>query len=113
MTLPVLSNPLARRLFLHRHALGEAPTGPAKGAALAALIDRIGFVQVDSINTVERAHQMILWSRRAAYRPEALKRLIEHDRSLWEHWTHDASILPIALYPHWQHRFVRDADRLH
>ena len=47
MTLPVLPNALARRLFLHRHALGEAPTGPAKGAALAALIDRIGFVQTD------------------------------------------------------------------
>lgn len=113
MTLPVLPNPLARRLFLHRHALGEAPVGPAKGAALAALIDRIGFVQVDSINTVERAHQMILWSRRGTYRPEALKRLTEADRGLWEHWTHDASILPISLYPHWQHRFARDADRLH
>lgn len=113
MTVPVLTNPLARRLFLHRHALAEAPSGPAKGAALAALIDRIGFVQVDSINTVERAHHMILWSRRQSYRPEALKRLAERDRLLWEHWTHDASILPIAHYPHWKHRFARDAGRLH
>ena len=113
MTLALLPNALARRLFLHRHALGEAPTGPAKGAALAALIDRIGFVQVDSINTVERAHQMILWSRRGTYRPEALKQLTEGDRGLWEHWTHDASILPISLYPQWQYRFARDADRLH
>jgi hypothetical protein len=73
MTLPILSNPLARRLFLHRHALAEAPTGAAKGADVARLIDRIGFVQVDSINTVERAHHMILFSRRQTYRPEALK----------------------------------------
>lgn len=113
MTLPVLPNPLARRLFLHRHALGEAPAGPARGAALAGMIGRIGFVQVDSINTVERAHHMILWSRRPTYRPEALKRLAEHDRALWEHWTHDASILPMALYPHWKHRFARDEERLH
>jgi uncharacterized protein YcaQ len=69
-------------------------------------------VQVDSINTVARAHDMILWSRRAAYRPEALKSLLEVDRALFEHWTHDAAILPVALFPHWRHRFDRDAERL-
>ena len=36
----LLPNPAARRLFLHRHALAEAPTGPATGADLARLIDR-------------------------------------------------------------------------
>jgi uncharacterized protein YcaQ len=113
MALPLLSNPAARRLFLHRHALAEAPTGAATGAALAQLITRIGFVQVDSINTVARAHHMILWSRRQSYRPAALKSLLERDRALWEHWTHDASILPIALHPIWQHRFDRDTIRLH
>lgn len=109
----LLPNPAARRLFLDRHALGEPPSGPASGAALAALIDRIGFVQVDSINTVERAHHMILFARRASYKPEALHRLIEKDRLMWEHWTHDASILPIHLHGHWHHRFERDATRLH
>ena len=112
MTLPVLSNALARRLFLDRHALAEAPTGPATGADLAALIRRIGFVQVDSINTVERAHHMILFSRRQTYRPAALRPLLERDRSLWEHWTHDASILPVETFPYWRHRFARDAERL-
>ncbi len=113
MILPQLSNPDARRLFLHLHGLAEAPTGPARGADLAALIDRIGFVQVDSINTVERAHHMILFSRRQSYRPANLKPLLERDRHLFEHWTHDASILPVHLFPHWQHRFARDAERLH
>ena len=108
-----LSNTLARRLFLHKHALVESPTGPAKGADLAQLITRIGFVQVDSINTVARAHHMILWSRRQSYRAPALKSLTETDRALFEHWTHDASILPIALHPYWQHRYARAADRLH
>lgn len=112
MTAPLLPNPLARRLFLHRHALAEAPTGPATGADLAALIGRIGFVQVDSIATVERAHHMILFSRRQTYRPAAIKPLLERDRQVWEHWTHDASILPVETFPHWKHRFARDADRL-
>ncbi len=109
----VIPNPRARRLFLDRHALNEAPSGPASGQALQDLIGRIGFVQVDSINTVARAHDMILWSRRQAFRPQALKRLLEKDRSLWEHWTHDASILPTRLHGVWQHRFRRDEERLH
>lgn len=109
----VLSNPAARRIFLACHALAEAPVGKASGQALQDLIERIGFVQVDSINTVARAHDMILWSRRQTYQPVALKRLLERDRSLWEHWTHDASILPTRLHGVWQHRFRRDAERLH
>ncbi|SEA39536.1 winged helix-turn-helix domain-containing protein [Rubrimonas cliftonensis] len=112
MTPPVLPNALARRLFLHRHALAEPPTGPASGADLAELVRRIGFVQVDSINTVERAHHMILFSRRRSYRPAALRPLLERDRNLWEHWTHDASILPIETFPYWRRRFDADAERL-
>lgn len=108
----LIPNPRARRLFLQRHALSEAPSGPASGQALHDLIERIGFVQVDSINTVARAHDMILWSRRQSFRPPALKRLLEEDRALWEHWTHDASILPVRLHGVWQHRFQRDEQRL-
>ncbi|MDB5658846.1 MAG: winged helix-turn-helix protein [Cypionkella sp.] len=110
--LPLLTNPAARRLFLHRHALAEAPTGAASGQALADLIHRIGFVQVDSINTVARAHHMILFSRRHSYKPAALKTLLERDRALFEHWTHDASILPVHLHGHWQHRFARSAETM-
>ena len=109
----MIPNATARRIFLDRHALIEAPSGGANGLELHDLIERIGFVQVDSINTVARAHDMILWSRRQSYRPPALKQLLEKDRSLWEHWTHDASILPVRLHGVWQHRFQRDEKRLH
>lgn len=110
--LPLVPNARARRIFLDRHALAEAPSGVASGAALHELITRIGFVQVDSINTVSRAHHMILWARRQSYRPEALARLMERDRLLWEHWTHDASILPVAWFPFWRRRFEQDRARL-
>jgi hypothetical protein len=112
MTLPVLPNAAARRLFLSTHALAESLSGPAGGADLARLIDRIGFVQVDSIAVVDRAHHMILSARRSGYRPAALTRLLERDRALFEHWTHDASILPVGLFAHWRHRFARDEQRL-
>lgn len=110
MTPPILSNAAARRLFLHRHALGEPPVGSGKGDDLCALIHRIGFVQVDSIATVERAHHMILAARRPAYRPPALDRLLERDRRLFEHWTHDASVVPVEHFPHWRHRFRRHEE---
>lgn len=111
-TLPILPNRAARRLFLDRHALAERPSGPAKGDALLALIERLGFVQLDSINTVERAHHMILFARRQSYRPEYLSRLHDRDRKLFEHWTHDASIIPATFFPHWRLRFARDEARL-
>lgn len=106
--LPRLDNQAARRVFLAAHGLAEEPAGPAKGADLLALIHRLGFVQIDSINTVERAHHMILWSRRPTYRPENLRPLLERDRTLFEHWTHDAAVIPTAFLPHWQGRFARD-----
>ncbi|MFC2970063.1 winged helix-turn-helix domain-containing protein [Acidimangrovimonas pyrenivorans] len=112
MSAPILSNPAARRLFLDRHALAEPPAGPSKGADLLALIERLGFVQVDSINTVARAHDMILFARRPSYRAAHLRPLLERDRQLFEHWTHDASVIPAAFYPHWKLRFARDRERL-
>ncbi|MEX3014714.1 winged helix-turn-helix domain-containing protein [Gymnodinialimonas hymeniacidonis] len=108
-----LSNNQARRLFLDRHALMEAPSGPAKGAALADLVHRLGFVQVDSVNTFARAHDLILWSRRQSYRPESLRWINDRGRATFEHWTHDASKIPMAFYPMWRMRFDRDRARLH
>ena len=103
-----LSNRAARRLFLDRHGLGRPPPGEDLGG----LVGRLGFVQVDSIATVERAHHMILASRRRSYRPRQLDTLLERRRALFEHWTHDASVIPMAFYPFWRLRFRRDAERL-
>ena len=105
---PRLSNRAARKLFLDRHGLGRPP----EGEELAGLIERLGFVQIDSIATVERAHHMILASRRRSYRPQQLDDLLERRRALFEHWTHDAAVIPMSFYPHWRLRFRRDAEML-
>ena len=112
MTPFTLTNRVARRVFLDRHALLEAPQGVASGPALLDLIKRLGFVQLDSINTVARAHDLILFSRRPQYRPQSLKHLYEKDRALLEHWTHDAAVVPMEFYPYWHLRRQRDADVL-
>lgn len=90
----------------------DRPSGPGKGADLAALIHRLGFVQVDSVNTLARAHDLVLFARRPAYRPDNLRRLNDRDRATFEHWTHDASVIPTAFFPHWRLKFARDRARL-
>lgn len=112
MTVPVLSNTQARHVFLARHGLAARPAGAGKGADLAGLITDLGFVQLDSVNTFARAHDLILWSRRQQYRPSALQNLLHRDRDVFEHWTHDAAVIPMAQFPHWRLRFDRDATRL-
>lgn len=109
---PILTNTTARRLFLQRHLLDDVRPGKPDNAGLLAMIEQLGFVQLDSITTVERAHHMILRARWPGYRPPQLAPLLEDHRSLFEHWTHDASIIPTAYFPHWKHRFARDRERL-
>lgn len=105
MTLLEIPNRDARRLFLDHHALSLAPAERHGDDETLALIRRLGFVQLDSINTVERAHHMILFSRAPGYRREQLSALHHDHAALFEHWTHDASLIPIEFYPHWRHRF--------
>ena len=108
MTLPICADQ-ARRLVLHLQGLSEPGRGRLSRDGLLEIIERIGFVQVDSISTVERAHHMILLARHRGYRPEFLRRLLEDEVRLFEHWTHDvAAILPLRFYPYWKLRFERE-----
>jgi uncharacterized protein YcaQ len=102
----------ARLLLLEAQGLTADPARRATPAAVYRQIERMGFVQVDTINVVERAHHHILFSRFDDYRPRMLEKLLERDRKLFEHWTHDASIIPTAWFPHWRHRFERYRRRL-
>ncbi len=100
-----IRNADARRLFLDHHLLGGTMEGPHGPAETLTLVKRLGFVQLDSVNTVERAHHLILFSRAEGYRREHLAALHHDETSLFEHWTHDASLIPMEFYPHWRHRF--------
>lgn len=111
MAIPI-TNAQARKIFLERQGLSRPPHLALGKSGLYDLIHDLGFVQVDSIATVERAHHQILFSRNQTYRPEHLTALLEKDRALFEHWTHDASIIPSAFFPYWKHRFIRREARI-
>jgi len=107
---PTIPSSAAQRLFLGAQGLLEDPARRVTGASLQALIERLGFVQVDTINVVARAHDLTLFSRLDGYRPEQLKKLVEAKTSLFEAFTHDASLIPTAWFPQWKPRFARDRE---
>jgi len=110
--LPVLSNRDARKLFLAAHGLLGRPGGDVRAQDIAATIENLGFVQVDSINTLARAHDHILWSRRPRYRQGRALTCVARNRSLFEAWTHDAALVPAAFFPHWRHKHATDREAL-
>ncbi len=112
MNAPLISTKAARRLFLGAQGLLADPARKATRTTLAKLIEQMGFVQIDSINYVERAHHLTLGSRLDDYRHEHFAHLLETDRHLFEHWTHDASVIPTAWFAHWKPRFARYETKL-
>ena len=93
-----ISNRQARHLVIKAHGLSTPPIGPLN---FPALIGSMGYVQLDTIRTVSRAHHHILWSRNQNYREPMIWKALK-DRHVFEHFTHDASLLPAELYPVWQ-----------
>ncbi|MEM8837274.1 MAG: crosslink repair DNA glycosylase YcaQ family protein [Pseudomonadota bacterium] len=108
-----LSTDEARRTILHLQGLTRPQNRRLTPTDLHDLIETLGFVQVDSIQWVERAHHMILHARNQTYRPKDLHRLAEREQLLFENWTHDASYIPSSFYPYWKHKFRREEARLH
>ncbi|MBV9046020.1 MAG: YcaQ family DNA glycosylase [Alphaproteobacteria bacterium] len=106
----VISNEKARALILAQHGLsGVRQEGGAD--AVAPLVRKLGYVQLDSIRIIERAHHHILYSRHTGYKPRHLDRLQAKTPALFEQWTHDSSLIPMEFYPHWRHRFAAARKR--
>ena len=110
--LPILPRAVARRLLLDAQGLLDDPARRCTPARLYRTVERMGFVQIDSINVVARAHHLTLASRFDHYRPPALAHLLEETRLLFEHWTHDAAAIPTRWFPHWRHRFELQRRRI-
>ncbi|MGJ8563710.1 MAG: winged helix-turn-helix domain-containing protein [Alphaproteobacteria bacterium] len=104
-----INNRDARRLWLHKQGLGTSPTGPVD---LCRIISGLGFVQLDTIQNVTRAHHHILWSRNQNYRELMLWKHLADKRGVFEHFTHDASLIPMEFYPMWTRQFRRIGKKL-
>lgn len=104
-----ISIPQARRIALAAQGFDQArPTGPINRGHLNRTLSRIGLLQIDSVSAVVRAHYMPLFSRLGAYPMSLLEEAMSgRKRLLFEYWAHEASLLPLELWPLMQWRMRR------
>lgn len=94
-----LSRAQARAIWMRAQRLDEtAPFGEGPQAAAKA-ISQLGYVQIDTINVIERCHHHILYSRIPDYRRSDLAHLQSTEKSIFEYWTHALSYVPAADFP--------------
>jgi len=98
-----IPNRAARHLWLWTNLLSATPTGVLD---VTGIIRRLGFVQIDTIRNVTRAHNHIIWTRNQNFREGQLWPHLKN-RALFEHFTHDASLIPAEVFPYWQGQFKR------
>jgi uncharacterized protein YcaQ len=83
--------------MLEKQGVGRFPDHVDKSDVYEA-IDSLGCLQIDTINVVERAHYLTLWTRLGQYDKEHLHEVAYRDRLLFEHWAHSACYVPFKDY---------------
>ncbi|WP_144293034.1 winged helix-turn-helix domain-containing protein [Rhodoligotrophos appendicifer] len=107
-----LTQAQARRIALA--AQGFARPLPARDIArrdLLRVFDHVGLIQIDSVNVLVRSHFLPGFSRLGPYQPKLLEDLAYgRRRQLFEYWGHEASLIPLHLYPLMRWRMARAAE---
>ena len=94
-----LSIDQARKLVLHSQRL---PTAKQSGSSIDATllaIEHLGYIQIDTISAVQRAHHHTLWNRNPRYQIDHLDQLTDR-KQIFEYWSHAAAYLPMQDFRH-------------
>ena len=109
-----LTQAQARRIALAAQGFLDPPHAPPTMRTLARTLDRTGVIQVDSVNVLQRAHFMPLYSRMGAYDVELVRRASERaPRRMVEYWAHVQAFMPVDLWPVMRHRMASYRTQRH
>lgn len=103
-----LSKADARRIWLHAQRLDTREPFGAGPQATRAAVEHLGYVQIDTINVIERCHHHILWSRIPSYERAHLHQAQSVDKSIFEYWTHALAYVPIRDFRFYVAAMLRD-----
>ncbi len=115
MSTTKLSLAAARRLSIRTQGIdGHWKLAQGKEGA-AQIVERLGYVQIDTISVIERAHDHIIQTRLPGYTRDMLGELLASDRRVFEYWTHAAAYVPMQDFRYYAarmataHKWKRDA----
>jgi len=109
-----LSRAQARRVALAAQGFLDPPHSPPTMRTLTRTLERTGVLQVDSVNVLQRAHYMPLYSRMGPYDVDLVRRAVEgKPRRMVEYWAHVQALMPVDLWPVMRHRMARYRDGRH
>ncbi|WP_240770203.1 crosslink repair DNA glycosylase YcaQ family protein [Nocardioides sp. GY 10127] len=103
-----LSRAQARRVALAAQGFCDAPHATPTMRTLVRTVEHTGVLQVDSVNVLQRAHYLPLYSRMGSYDPALLVRASsQRPRRLVEYWAHVQALMPVELWPVMAHRMAQ------
>lgn len=86
-----------RLITLHHQGLTTVRPFGKGSQATKRVLEHLGYIQIDTLSVIERAHHHTLWTRIPDYQPDYLYQLVR-ERSVFEYWFHAASYLPMINY---------------
>ncbi|MDX6359863.1 MAG: uncharacterized protein QOH37_2917 [Nocardioidaceae bacterium] len=109
-----LTQAQARRIALAAQGFLDPPHAPPTMRTLTRTLARTGVIQVDSVNVLQRAHFMPLYSRMGSYDVDLVRRASEQaPRRMVEYWAHVQAYMPVDLWPVMRHRMASYRTQRH
>ena len=84
----------ARKLVLLSQRLPPPGQRDSALAVTHSAIEQLGYIQIDTISAIQRAHHHTLWNRNPQYQISHLEKLMAEKR-IFEYWSHAAAYLPM------------------